>query len=155
MSLHRFNNLDIDRRLNPDIAGSVLNIPFADESFDVVACYELLEHLPYENFCNALSEIFRVCKSHAILSLPDASRVYRIDVQIPKIGEIKRLIHLPRRKKPIHNFDGEHYWEIGKAGYPSSKITNDIERAGFRIEKTYRVFKNPYHGFFILKRIKM
>ena len=65
--------LDIDRRLNPDIEGSVLNIPIADESFDVVVCYELLEHLPYESFYKALSEIFRVSNSYATLSLPDTS----------------------------------------------------------------------------------
>lgn len=55
----------------------------------------------------------------------------------------------------MNKFDGEHYWEIGKAGYPLSKIINDIQIAGFKIEKTHRVFEFPYHRFFILKRIKM
>lgn len=144
--------LDIDRRLNPDIAGSVFNIPFADNYFDVVVCYELLEHLTYENFNKALSEIFRVSESYAVLSLPDASKVYRLYVQIPKIGVFKRLIPLPRLKKQIHKFDGQHYWEIGKTGYLLSKITKDIQIAGFKIEKTYRVFEHPYHRFFILKK---
>lgn len=146
--------LDIDKKLNPDIVGSVLDVPFPDNSFEVVACYELLEHLQYEKFYKALSEIFRVSKSYAILSLPDTSRVYRLYVQIPKIRIFKKLISLPRLKNPIHKFDGEHYWEIGKAGYPLSKITKDIERAGFNIEKTYRIFENPYHRFFILKKEK-
>jgi len=146
--------LDIDQELKPDIIGTVLDIPFADGSFDVIACYELLEHLQYENFYKALSEIFRVCKSYAILSLPDASRVYRVYVQIPKVGVFKRLISLPRLKNPIHKFNGEHYWEIGKVGYPLSKITKDIERPGFNIKKTYRIFENPYHRFFILKKEK-
>lgn len=146
--------LDIDKKLNPDIVGSVLDVPFPDNSFEVVACYELLEHLQYKNFYKALSEIFRVSKSYAILSLPDASRVYRVYVQIPKIGIIKRLISLPRLKNPIHKFNGEHYWEIGKVGYPLSKITKDIEKAGFNIKKTYRIFENPYHRFFILKKEK-
>lgn len=57
-------------------------------------------------------------------------------------------------KKPIHKFDGEHYWEIGKAGYPLTKIINDIQRAGFKIEKNNRIFEFPYHMFFILKKIK-
>jgi len=146
--------LDIDKRLNPDIVGSVLDVPFPDNSFEVVACYELLEHLQYKNFYKALSEIFRVSKSYAILSLPDASRVYRMYLQIPKIGTFKRLILLPRLKNPIHKFNGEHYWEIGKAGYPLSKITKDIEKVRFNIKKTYRIFENPYHRFFILKKEK-
>jgi len=57
-----------------------------------------------------------------------------------------------RNKKTIHNFDGEHYWEIGKAGYPLSKIINEIQKVGFKVEKTYRIFENPYHKFFILKK---
>jgi len=144
--------LDIDKELNPDIVGGVLDVPFSDNSFEVVACYELLEHLQYENFYKALSEIFRVSKSYAILSLPDTNKVYRWYVQIPKIKIFKGLISLPRLKNPIHKFDGEHYWEIGKDGYPLSKITKDIERAGFDIKKTYRIFENPYHRFFVLKK---
>jgi ubiquinone/menaquinone biosynthesis C-methylase UbiE len=146
--------LDIDKRLNPDIIGSVLDIPFPAELFDIIACYELLEHLPFENFHKALSVIFRVSESYAVLSLPDASRVYRVYIQIPKVGVFKRLIPLPRTKNPIHKFNGEHYWEIGKAGYPLSKIINNIQRAGFKIGKTYRIFENPYHRFFILKKEK-
>lgn len=144
--------IDIDKRLNPDVVGSVLELPFANKSFDVVACYEVLEHLPYEDFNKALFEIFRISKSHAILSLPDEDRVCRLNVRIPKIGEIKWLVPLPRLAKPIHNFNGEHCWEIGKAGYPLRKIINDIQIAGFKIEKTYKVFEMPYHQFFILKK---
>ena len=146
--------LDIDKKLNPDIVGSVLDVPFPDNSFEVVACYEILEHIQHKNFKKALSEIFRVSKSYAILSLPDASRIYRVYVQIPKIGVVKRLISWPRLKNPIRKFNGEHYWEIGKAGYPLSKITKDIESSGFNIKKTYRIFENPCHRFFILKKEK-
>ena len=35
----KVTTVDIDERLNPDIAGSVLELPFAKGSFDVVACY--------------------------------------------------------------------------------------------------------------------
>ena len=146
--------LDFDPNLNPDRVGSVLDIPFGNNSFDVVACYEVLEHLPFENFSKALSEILRVSKSYSIISLPDASRVYRFNVQIPKIGEIKKLIVIPRMKNPVHKFDGEHYWEIGKAGYPLSKIIKDIQKTGFKVEKTYRVFEFPYHRFFIMKKVE-
>lgn len=144
--------LDIDKRLNPDVVGSIINMPFEDNSFDVIACYEVLEHLPYKNFFKALSEIFRVSSSHAILSLPDVERVYPFNIRVPKLGEIKKLIQLPRFKKPVHKFDGEHYWEISKEGYPLSKIIDAIQKVGFRIESTYRVFENPYHRFFVLKK---
>jgi len=144
--------LDIDKELKPDVVGSVLDIPFRDNSFQIVACYELLEHLPYEYVAKALSEISRVSKQHVILSLPDVNRVYRIYIYIPKVGEIKRLLPLPRIRKPIRKFDGEHYWEIGKTGYPLKRILNDIQKQGLQLERTYRVYENPYHRFFIFRK---
>jgi len=49
--------LDIDKRLNPDFVGSVLELPFVDKSFEVIACYEVLEHLLYRDFPKDLREI--------------------------------------------------------------------------------------------------
>lgn len=144
--------LDIDERLNPSVAGSVLKIPFKKTSFDIVVCYELLEHLPYDNFHNALSEIVRVSKCYAIISLPDITKTYRFYLELPKIGTIKKMVTLPQFRKRTHILGRYHYWEIGKADYTLKKIISDINKAGFNIEKTYRVFENPYHRFFILKK---
>jgi ubiquinone/menaquinone biosynthesis C-methylase UbiE len=143
---------DIDEHLNPDKVGSVLSIPFADKSFEVVGCFEVLEHLPYGDFHKALSEIRRVSAKYAVLSLPDRTRAYRLDIEAPKIGELKKLIILPRLKPPKHKFDGEHYWEIGKAGYPLRRILHDLDRAAFRVLKTYRVFEVPCYRFFVLAK---
>ena len=144
--------LDIDEKLSPDIVGSVLNIPFTDSSFDVVSCCELLEHLPYENFCKAVSEIFRVSKKYALLSLPDVSNVYHFYLHIPKIIILKKLIPIPNLQKEMHQFDGEHFWEIGKKGYPLSRIIKNIKKSGFIIKRNYRDFENTYHRFFILEK---
>jgi len=144
--------LDIDRTLGPDVVGSILEIPFADRSFEVVACYEVLEHLPYRDFPRALHEIYRLAKKYTIVSLPDSTRVYRLDIQIPRFGELQKLIPLPWLKAPVHGFDGHHYWEIGKKGYPLRRVIREMERTGFELEKTYRVFEMPRHRFFVLKK---
>jgi len=146
--------LDIDEKLNPDIVGNVLDLPFPDNSFEIVACCQVLEHLPYKKFYKAISEIFRVSKSYAILSLPDTNWVYQLYIHIPRIRVFKKLIPIPRLKNPIHNFDGVHYWEIGKAGYSVNKILKDIKKVGFKLKKTYRIFENPYHRFFLLRKEK-
>lgn len=36
----------------------------------------------------------------------------------------------------MNNFKNKHCWEMGKVGYQLSKITKDIEKAGFNIKKT-------------------
>lgn len=144
--------LDVDPALGPDIVGSVVAIPLSDNSFDVTACFEVLEHVPYEDFKKALHEIYRVSTKYATLSLPDCTRAYRLELQIPKIGDLKFLISLPRLEAPVHIFNGEHYWEIGKAGYPLRRILNDIEMVGFKLIKSYRVFEVPRHRFFILRK---
>ena len=67
--------LDIAYDLKPDVVGSVLAMPFIAESFDLVACYEVLEHLPYEDFLKALRELARVSQEDVVLSLPDVTTV--------------------------------------------------------------------------------
>ena len=42
--------------------------------------------------------------------------------------------------------------KIGKTGYPLNKIISEIQNVGFKIKKIYRVFRHPYHKFFILKK---
>lgn len=121
-------------------------------SFDVVACFEVLEHLPYEEFKKALQEIYRVSVRHAVLSLPDCTRACKLELQIPKVGDLKFLISLPRLRAPVHIFNGEHYWEIGKAGYPLRRLLDDIETTGFKLISSYRVFEAPYYRFFILRK---
>ncbi|MGD2269337.1 MAG: methyltransferase domain-containing protein [Desulfobacterales bacterium] len=149
----KITTLDIHRELKPEVVGSILRIPFTDASFDVVACYEVLEHISYKDFLKALAEIHRVSSLHAILSLPDRTgRAYKFHIQIPKIGDIKKLITIPRLKPLKPEFDGVHYWEIGTHEYSLKKIMTALKKAGFVIKRNYRVFEYPYHRFFLLMK---
>ncbi len=149
--------IDIDKRLNPHVVGSVLEIPFLEESFDVIACYEVLEHLPYEYFDKALSEIYRVSSSYVILSLPDTgsavSCVSLLYLNFPTIKIIKKIIPLPTLKELTTSLARDHHWEIGRAGLSRDRITNVIKKVGFKIERTYRVYELPYHRLFVLKKM--
>lgn len=51
------------------IEGSVLNLPFADNSFETIISTDCLEHLAPEDVVIALREIHRVCKRIFILLL--------------------------------------------------------------------------------------
>lgn len=142
--------LDIDETLKPDVIASVLKMPLSDNEFDAVLCAQVLEHLPYEDFNKALSEIKRVAKSGAVISLPHFGPAIRFLLKFPFFPEIKFMIKLPYPK--VHKFKGEHYWEIGKRGYSLKKIKKEIMKSGLAIEKDYAVFENPLHHFFVLKK---
>lgn len=142
--------IDIDEVLNPDVVASVLKMPFSDNEFDAVLCAQVLEHLPYEDFDRALSEIKRVSKKSAVISLPHFGPAIRFLFKFPILPEIKFMVKLPYPK--VHKFKGEHYWEIGKRGYSLKKIKKEIMKSGLAIEKDYIVFENPLHHFFILKK---
>jgi len=146
--------LDIDDMLNPDVVGNIICLPFDDNSFDMIACCEVLEHLPYDNFQKALAEIHRVTSKYAVISLPDVSHYFRMRFRVPRVVYIRRIISLPVNEKRPYQYDGIHYWEIGRAGYPLRKIVYEIERAGFQIHRSYRVFEHPYHRFIILEKAK-
>ena len=118
--------LDIDKNLNPNVIGNVLNIPFRDNCFDTVVAFEVLEHLSHNSFSQALSELLRVTSSNVILSLPDSTKVCSIKLKIPKVIELKILIPVPHLKRP-DVADAEHYWEIGTNGFLLKKIIHDIE----------------------------
>jgi len=142
--------LDIDESVKSDVIASVIKMPFKDCEFDIVLCAQVLEHLPYTDFDKALIEIRRVAKSGAVISLPHFGPAMRFSFKLPLFPEIKFMIKLPYPKK--HIYKGEHYWEIGKRGYPLKKIKAEIKESGFSIEKDYIVFENPLHHFFVLKK---
>lgn len=142
--------LDIDPDLGPDHVGSATELPFEDNSYDVVCAFQMLEHLPYETSLLAFREMARVSRRYVIISLPDARVVWPCRIHLPKLGSWCFLIPRPIIKRRNHVFDGEHYWEIDKVGYDFERVSADLNRF-CKLIKTYRVFENPYHRFFVFE----
>jgi len=141
--------LDIDEKLNPDFIASVEKMPLPEESFNVILCAEVLEHLPFEKFENSLNELRRVSKKYVALSLPHFGPPIKLSFKVPLFKEAKKALRIPFPIK--HEFNGEHYWEIGKRGYPLSKIKSIIQKY-FKIKKDFVPFENQYHHFFLLEK---
>lgn len=57
--------------------GSLLDLPFAAESFDRTLCLDVLEHLQYEHQTRALAELYRVLRPNGelLLSLPNLAHL--------------------------------------------------------------------------------
>jgi len=144
----RVVSIDIDGSLQPDVVGDVRNMPFQDNEFDVALCAEVLEHLPYEDFTKSLSGLKRVAKKGIVLSLPHWGYTFKIGIKIPFLGELNKVFKLSGSK--VHEYKGEHYWEIGKKGYPVKRIVQDIEGAGYEVGHHFVEYNSPYHHFFKL-----
>jgi len=145
-----YKNLDIAEDLKPDIVGEIEHIPCADNSFDAVAAFEVLEHIPFEKFESAVLEMKRVAKNHVLISIPHFGPAVKLAFKIPFLPEIKIAFKIPFPKK--HEWNGQHYWELGKKGYAPKRIRAILAKH-FSIEKEFVPFDNQYHHFFILKKI--
>lgn len=143
--------LDVDPELEPNHVGSATEMPLADESYDVVCAFQVLEHLPYERSLQAFSEMARVSRRHVVISLPDAKPMWRYQFHVPKLGSRDFLVSRPMSQPLEHRFDGEHYWEVSKKGYELARVAKDLGKI-CKVNRTYRVLENPYHRFFIFEK---
>lgn len=144
-----YKSVDIAEDLRPDVIGSVTALPFDADSFDMVCAFEVLEHLPYEYFDKALMEISRVTKKYAVISLPHFGPPVQFMIKLPFLPKLKFSFKIPFYKK--HQFNGEHYWEIGKKDYALSRVKKNIGNY-FSIINDFVPFESQYHHFFILEK---
>jgi glycosyltransferase involved in cell wall biosynthesis/protein-L-isoaspartate O-methyltransferase len=59
------------------VEGDVTRLELASDSFDVVLCAEVLEHIPGKGLEQACRELIRVAKSHVVIGVP-----YRQDIRL-------------------------------------------------------------------------
>ena len=140
--------LDIAEDLNPDVLGSVTNIPLPDKSFDAILAAEILEHIKTGDLPQALSEIARVTKHSIIISVPQPGYVFSTIIKIPLIKRFSILFKIPFFWK-THVFNGEHYWELGKRGTPVSWFLQHAREAGLHLVEKKSFADDPAHLFFL------
>lgn len=145
----QYTNVDVADDLHPDFIGSVTELPFADNSYDVVCAFEVLEHIPFEEFEKALSELARVSRGSVVLSLPHFGPPVQLLIKIPLLKEIRFSWKVPFHKE--HVFNGQHYWEIGKKGYTVKHICAILKKY-FEVINEFIPFENQYHHFFVLEK---
>ncbi len=140
--------LDVDPVLQPDIVGSVENIPLPDVSVDVVLCAEVLEHLPFDRFEVCIQEIARVADKGAVISLPHWGYTFRVLWSLP-MWKGGWAIKSPFAKRIPLN--GVHCWEIGRTDYPPARIRAILKKY-FIVEQEWLSVWMPYHRFYRLKK---
>lgn len=142
-----YTSVDVAADLHPDVVGDILNLPFGNTSFDIVCAFEVLEHIPFDQFERAIAEMSRVAKRFVIISVPHFGPMLSVALKIPFFPQIRLALKLPFPKK--HEFNGQHYWEVGKKGYPASLIRKKLSAHG-NINADFVPWGSEYHHFFVL-----
>ncbi len=91
-------SVDVARRMVPGatfLAASIFEIPFDDHTFDVVGCFEVLEH--QTDPAPALRELARVARNAVILSVP-----HEPYFRLANLARGKNLHVRPRGSDPDH-----------------------------------------------------
>ena len=154
-----------------DFYGSTIIEDFAtfdpepySKSYEATCAFQVLEHFPYDKFTYLLDKLVLMSSGHILISLPYSCKGTRTTTlnwkgQVPtKENKTEKFTAtgLPNRKyRPefIKEFPyAVHYWEIGRQGFPLSKVFKDIENCGLKIDDHFHG-PNPYHYFIRAKKI--
>jgi hypothetical protein len=146
----RVAELDIDPALGPTCAGDVRAMPFAAGSFDTILIAEVLEHLPFDELAVCLAELRRVTRRHVVVTLPCPLVGLHLGINLPILDPMFVALGFRQLSKP--RFDGQHYWELDRRGYPKRRIRQAIREAGFEIAREFRPGLSLYNYFFVLAK---
>ena len=147
---------DINEELKPDVVGNLVEIDtyFEPNSFDVILCAEVLEHIPFEFFEVILAKFKTISKKHVLITLPRRHRILldlRTNLKIPFVKPIS--INIFKRIPDQNNWDG-HQWEIDYSPAFSLKIITKAMANHFVVKENYVDEIVRHHQFFILANNK-
>lgn len=153
---YNITTCDFDERLKPDIVADIRNLAIGEDSFDVVTAFEVLEHIPFEDFEKSLNELKKASSKFVIISLPHRSTSIEFVLKIPFIRTIfgrDFLVFFLRFPWFFKGFasSGQHYWEIDGYKYRLSKVFK-ILKNNFKSVKKIRPVLDGYRLFFILEK---
>ena len=97
-------------KLYPDLdikQGDILKLPFKSNSFDLVVCTEVLEHL--ENPKKAYRELLRVSKKYVLITVPNEPTF-----TLQRIAKLKNLRHLGAHPEHIQHWGPREFVKFVK-----------------------------------------
>lgn len=148
--------LDYKESYKPDVVGDVRALPFKDNAFEMAIVCEVLEHMPFEDSLKALRELYRVTRRTVLMSVPDARRtLIQARLKIPFFKEFSFTIRFPALTRQMVANEHWHNWEIGKIGYPPSRVRKEIETIGFKIRQCGSLPDTPRNYYFLLEKVRI
>lgn len=148
--------MDNDKSLRPDVLGDIRRIPLKDGSFDLVTCFQVLEHIKFSDVPKAITEISRVTKKYVIISVPEPYNSFvelklKLLPFVPKLAFVRKINFFPSLTKPLPA-NGPHKWELSRTGFEKKQFEDILTNHGLKIIKTFYSSENLYHRFYILEK---
>ena len=144
---------DFDSKLQPDIELDLRSdFLLPKDKFDALVLFQVLEHIPYEDFETALRKLAAFTKQYLVISLPYQTEYFSLEFHFSFAQWPKSLLfQIPKFWTSIP-VTKDHYWEIGMQGYPKKRIVSSFEKAGLIVKRQYQDPLYPYHYFFVLEK---
>ncbi|AKG22716.1 glycosyltransferase [Calothrix sp. 336/3] len=104
--------------------GSITNLPFPDNSFDLVMATDVIEHLVDDIYFKSISELFRVASKYVLISVPHAEQLEKSFVKCASCGNVYHINHHQRsyREKELLDLCINEEWKVSEIRY-SGDIT--------------------------------
>lgn len=149
-----FSSLNIEyitADLNPDAADYKVNItklPFADNSFDIIICYHVLEHV--ENDKKAMRELYRVLRKGGIAFIQstvfkDLKRTY----EDPNITSPKARLKAFGQDDHVRKYGLDFTSRLTKAGF---KVIIDEYAQKLGAGKIRKYALRPYEEIYVCSK---
>ncbi|MGL4502832.1 MAG: class I SAM-dependent methyltransferase [Planktothrix sp.] len=145
---------DFDPDLKPDIILDLKSdFKIEPDTFDAIVLFQVLEHIPYEDFEAAIKKIAQATKKFVVISLPYNTLYFTLQFHF-SFNQRPRslLVQIPQFWSSKPYTPDEHCWEIGLKGYPKKRIVTSLENAGLKLKREYQDPLYPYHYFFVLEK---
>jgi SAM-dependent methyltransferase len=108
---------DFDNQFHADTHHDITDLPFEKESFDLIICFHVLEHIPNDD--KAIANLHKVLKKNGNLL-----------IQVPlKEGETDEDLSITDPKLRENRFGQSDHVRI----YGKNDLRNKIEKKGFRV----------------------
>lgn len=128
-------NLDLKKHNRIQVIGDALNMPFRDNSVDLIHCVHVLEHVTRDKYQVMLDEMYRVLKpgAEAFVEVPDFERIVEL-LMWALDHKNKRDIHIwttsiyGKNERP----GMAHHW-----GFTEDLLLEAMSKAGFEVNREW------------------
>ena len=130
----------VQRLTHPACLAPIAQLPLVDRAFDLVMANDVLEHIPHDEFSDALQELQRVASRYIIITVPFHENLRARSQYSPDAGgfhhvnEHVREFDIPMLKPMLSDFDIDSVVFTGVEWQEESSLVENFKRLVERLE---------------------